>query len=51
MASVEKSLRREQKRQKSRYGHKVGSKSVLLMEKLIYDRAMRILSKKKRSKK
>ena len=40
-----KSEKREKARKKARYGPKVGSKSVFVMEQAIYDRALRIIRK------
>lgn len=42
----EKWERRDKKRQKSRYGHKVDSKSVFLIQRLLIERAEKIEKEK-----
>lgn len=44
MSSLDKAKRRDKKRKKARYGHKVDSKSVFLIQRLQIERAEKIKS-------
>ena len=49
MSSIEKAKRRDKKRRKERYGHKVDSKSVFLIQRLQIERAEKAKQKKEKN--